>query len=173
MISARKNVPVLVRAAATCPEVDVVLAGRCEPDVRDFLAANPIAVRLRAEDRLHVDDRLLDDDEFDLALRSVDVAAVLHDNDAPSGIVAEACARGVPVLGPDRGWLATVLTATGCGVAARVDDAEAVAVALSRLLRDRETYAAAAETAGASLGVGDFVEALVGGTAGPTAALSS
>ncbi|WP_433783417.1 hypothetical protein ACQPX6_25505 [Actinomycetospora sp. CA-101289] len=162
VISARKNVPVLVRAATDCPEVDVVLAGRCEDDVRDFLATDPDVARLRAEGRLDVDDRLLDDAEFDAALRSVDVAAVLHDNDAPSGIVAEACARGVPVLGPDRGWVATVLAATGCGVPARVDDPAAVAASLGQLVADRARYVQAARQAGRSLGVQDFASRLVG-----------
>ncbi|MEJ2862386.1 glycosyltransferase [Actinomycetospora flava] len=162
VISARKNVPVLVRAAVRRDDVDVVLAGRCEPDVRAFLDADPDAARLRAEGRLEVDDRLLDSDEFDAALRSVDVAAVLHDNDAPSGIVAEACARGVPVLGPDRGWIATVLDATGCGVGARVDDAEDVVKAITRLLADRGRYVVSAQKAAGVLGVDDFVSALVG-----------
>jgi hypothetical protein len=163
VISARKNVPVLVAAAARRPEVDVVLAGRCDPDVRAFLATDPDAARLRAEGRLDVDDRLLDDAEFDAALRSVDAVAVLHDNDAPSGIVAEAAARGVPVLGPDRGWVATVLAATGGGVPARVDDPEAVAGALDRLVAERTRYVAAACSSAASLGVADFVSGLVGG----------
>lgn len=162
VISARKNVPVLLRAAATRPEVDVVLAGRCEPAVREVLKTDPDAVQLRAEGRLAVDDRLLDDAEFDAALRSVDVAAVLHDNDAPSGIVAEASARGVPVLGPDRGWISTVLDATDCGVRARVDDPADVADALVRLLADRERYEAAARKAGALLGTQDFVDRLLG-----------
>lgn len=162
VISARKNVPVLLRAAAGRPEIEVVLAGRCEPDVRELLATDPGAARLRAEGRLAVDDRLLDDPEFDAALRSVDVAAVLHDNDAPSGIVAESCARGVPVLGPDRGWIATVLDATGCGVKARVDDPADVADALVRLLADRDEYRAAARKAGAELGIRDFVDRLLG-----------
>ena len=162
VISARKNVPVLVRAAAARSEVDVVLAGRCEDDVRGFLATDPDAARLRAEGRLDVDDRLLDDAEFDAALRSVDVAAVLHDNDAPSGIVAEACARGVPVLGPDRGWIARVLAATGCGVSARVDDPSAVAASLERLVADRERFVRAARRARHSLGVQDFASQLIG-----------
>ena len=162
VISARKNVPVLVRAAARRDDVDVVLAGRCEPDVRAFLDADPDAAHLRATGRLEIDDRLLDADEFDAALRSVDVAAVLHDNDAPSGIVAESCARGVPVLGPDRGWIATVLDATGCGVVARVDDAEDVVKAITRLRADRERYVVSAQKAAGVLGVDDFVSALVG-----------
>jgi glycosyltransferase involved in cell wall biosynthesis len=162
VISARKNVPVLVRAALTRPDVDVVLAGRCEPVVREFLASDPGAARLRAEGRLEVDDRLLDEAEFDGALCSVDVVAVLHDNDAPSGIVAEACARAVPVLGPDRGWIAAVLEATGCGVGARVDDPVDVADALARLLADRDRYVAHARTAGTELGIDDFVVRLLG-----------
>jgi glycosyltransferase involved in cell wall biosynthesis len=167
VITARKNVPVLVRAAARRPAVDVVLAGRCDPDVRAFLTTDPDATQLRAAGRLDVDDRLLDDAEFDAALRSVDAVAVLHDNDAPSGIVAEACARGIPVVGPDRGWVATVLAATGCGVPARVDDPDAVAAAADRLAADRVTYVRAACSAATSLGVTDFVHGLVGGPDDP------
>ncbi|MEJ2887995.1 glycosyltransferase [Actinomycetospora aeridis] len=162
VISARKNVPVLVRAAASRDDVDVVLAGRCEPDVREFLADDPDAARLRAAGRLHVDDRLLDEAEFDAALRSVDVAAVLHDNDAPSGIVAEACARGVPVLGPDRGWIATVLDVTGCGVGASVGNPTDVANALTQLLGDHERYVVSARKAAGALGADDFVGGLLG-----------
>jgi glycosyltransferase involved in cell wall biosynthesis len=161
VISARKNVPVLVRAAAGLPDVEVMLAGRCEADVRAFLDTDPDAARLRAEGRLRVDDRLLDDAEFDAALRSLHAVAVLHDNDAPSGIVAEASARGVPVLGPDRGWVATVLDATGCGVGARVDDVAEVGDALGRLLAERERYVSAARAASTALGTDDFVSGLL------------
>ena len=171
VISARKNVPVLVRAAVRRDDVAVVLAGRCDPDVREFLATDTDAARLRAAGRLEVDDRLLDEAEFDAALRSLDAVAVLHDNDAPSGIVAEACARGVPVVGPDRGWIAMVLAATGCGVSARVDDPEAVDIALSRVLMGRQSYIRAAWSAASSLSVTDFVDgvgrrARAGGTVG-------
>lgn len=162
VISVRKNVPVLVRAAVRRDDVDVVLAGRCEPDVRAFLDTDPDAARLREAGRLEIDDRLLDEDEFDAALRSVDVVAVLHDNDAPSGIVAEACARGVPVLGPDRGWIATVLDATGCGVGARVDDVDDVVRALACVLADRERYVMSGRKAAGDLGVDDFVTGLLG-----------
>lgn len=162
VISARKNVPVLVRAAARRGEVEVVLAGRCDPDVREFLAVDADADALRGQGRLRVDDRLLDDTEFDATLRSLDAVAVLHDNDAPSGIVAEACARGVPVVGPDRGWIATVLQSTGCGVTARVEDPDAVAVALGRVMADRQRYVLAARSAATALGVADFVDGLVG-----------
>jgi glycosyltransferase involved in cell wall biosynthesis len=142
VISPRKNVPVLVRAAVTRGDIDVVLAGRCEPDVRAFLDADSDAARLRAAGRLDVEDRLLDD--------------------APSGIVAESCARGVPVLGPDRGWIATVLGSTGCGVGARVDDVDDVVSAITRLIANHERYVVAARRAAAGLGADDFVAVLLG-----------
>ncbi|MDD7942855.1 hypothetical protein PHK61_31025 [Actinomycetospora lutea] len=161
VISARKNVPELVRAASEIPALDVVLVGRCEPDVRAWLRTDPDAERLRTLGRLEVDDRFVDQSDFDAALRSVDVVAVLHDNDAPSGIVAEAGARGIPVLGPHRGWVSTVLQTTGAGLGVRAEDHAAVAEALRKLLDGREQYGAAARAAARDLGVDDFVRGML------------
>lgn len=159
VVSARKNVPLLLEALAGLPDVHLVVGGRCEPDVRAALDASPLA------DRLHVDDRLLSEAEFDAALTGVDAVAVLHDNDAPSGIVAEAAARGVPVLGPARGWAASMVTGTGIGEVAELsaaDPAAEVRAALTRLVASRDRRAAAARRARTRLGVEHFVTGLIG-----------
>ncbi|WP_433802780.1 hypothetical protein [Actinomycetospora sp. CA-084318] len=160
VISARKNVPLLLAALERVPDVHLVLAGRCDPDVTAALAASGLD-----PERLHVDDRLLSEAEFDAAVAGVDAVAVLHDNDAPSGIVAEAAARGVPVLGPARGWASSMVTGTGIGEVAEVTGPDAVtgvADAVRRLVTTRERRAAAARRARARLGTEDFVRGLLG-----------
>ncbi|NMO90437.1 glycosyltransferase [Actinomycetospora sp. TBRC 11914] len=168
VVSARKNVPVLLAALAGARDDDaaagahLVVGGRCEPDVREFLGSSPDAAVLTAAGRLHVDDRLLTEDEFDTAVAGVDAVAVLHDNDAPSGVVAEAAARGVPVLGPARGWASSMVTGTGIGEVAEVDDPDDVRAALGRLVDAHPRRAAAARRARTRLGTNHFVRGLLG-----------
>jgi hypothetical protein len=180
VISARKNLPVLLAALAGAAEdaaersstietvhdpvarVHLVVGGRCEPDVATLLHTSPDAVALTAAGRLHVDDRLLTEDEFDAAVAGVDAVAVLHDNDAPSGVVAEAAARGVPVLGPATGWASSMVTGTGIGEVAAVDDPAEVRAALARLLAAHPRRAAAARRARTRLGIEHFVTELIG-----------
>ncbi len=167
VISARKNLPVLLAALAGARGDDpvagahLVVGGRCEPDIRKLLESSPDAEVLVSGGRLHVDDRLLTEDEFDAAVAGVDAVAVLHDNDAPSGVVAEAAARGVPVLGPARGWASSMVTGTGIGEVAEVDDPAAVRAALTRLVAAHPRRAAAARRAQTRLGIGHFVTGLL------------
>ena len=159
VVSARKNVPLLLEALRGLPDVDFVVGGRCEPEVRAALDESGLA------ERLHVDDRLLSEAEFDAAIAGVDAVAVLHDNDAPSGIVAEAAARGVPVLGPRRGWAASMVTGTGIGEVAELAAADPVAevrAAITRLVAHRDRRAAAARRACTRLGTSHFVTGLIG-----------
>lgn len=161
VISARKNVPLLLEALERVPDVDLVLAGRCDPDVTAALAASSLA----AQGRVHVDDRLLSEAEFDAAIAGVDAVAVLHDNDAPSGIVAEAAARGVPVLGPARGWASSMVTGTGIGEVAEVVGPGAAAGVADAVRRLRTTHArrvAATHRSRARLGTAHFVRGLLG-----------
>ncbi|WP_286056170.1 hypothetical protein [Actinomycetospora termitidis] len=159
VITARKNVPLLLAALEGTPGVHLVVAGRCDPGVAATLADSPLA------DRLEVEDRLLTEEEFDAAVAGVDAVAVLHDNDAPSGIVAEAAARGVPVLGPARGWASSMVTGTGIGEVADLEAPDPVAevrTALTRLIATRERRVAATRRAATRLGVTDFVSGLLG-----------
>ena len=115
VISPRKNLALLVAAARQVPHVVVVVGGQVGDEVAAHLLHDDDALVLRDAGRLVVEDRMLDADEFGAALAAVDVVAVLHDNDAPSGIVAEACVRGTPAIVPRGGWLARVVEATGVG----------------------------------------------------------
>jgi glycosyltransferase involved in cell wall biosynthesis len=161
VVSPRKNLPVLVAAVRDAPDAALVVAGRLFPEVRSYVDTDPAVARLVADGRMVVVDRLLEPAELGDALACADVVAVLHDNDSPSGIQAEAALRGTPSLVPAGGWLARVVSATGTGTAVPLDPA-GVAAGIARLARDRESYAAAAERAATRLGTADFTDRLLG-----------
>lgn len=159
VISNRKNVPLLVEALRGMPSAVLVLGGRLEPDVRDFLNSDHVRSLVAAQ-RLTVVDRVLEPDEFFGALRCVDVVAVLHDNDAPSGVLAEACLLSTPVVVPAGTWLASVVDATGIGTATPVD-APSVRRAITDLVDGRERYVAAATRHRYRLGTAAFTDSLL------------
>jgi glycosyltransferase involved in cell wall biosynthesis len=161
VVSARKNLPVLVAAMSEAPDAVLVVAGRLFPEVRAFVDTDTDAARLIAEGRMVVVDRLLEPAELGDALTCADVVAVLHDNDSPSGILAEACLRGTPSLVPDGGWLAEVVRATGAGEVVPLT-ASGVADGIARVGRNRDAHAAAIRRAAGLLGTSDFTERLLG-----------
>jgi hypothetical protein len=150
-----------VAAMRELPDAVLVVAGRLFPEVRWFVDADPEVDRLRAAGRMVVVDRLLEPAELDDALAAADIVAVLHDNDSPSGIMAEAALRGTPSLVPVGGWLARGVRDTGIGTVVALDPA-GVAAGIARVLRDRARYAAATRWAAARLGTSDFTDRLLG-----------
>jgi hypothetical protein len=161
VVGPRKNLPLLVDAAMRRPGTNLVVGGRLWPQVRAFLQTSAAAQVLLREGRLAVADRRLGSAELDEALANVDLVAVLHDNDAPSGILAEACVRHTPVLVPTGGWLAEVVAAAGVGVASDLT-ADAVAAAIRELDRDHASFVAAARRAASRIGLADFTKGLLG-----------
>jgi glycosyltransferase involved in cell wall biosynthesis len=161
VVSPRKNLPVLVAAVRDTPDAALVVAGRLFPEVRSYVDTDPEVARLVADGRMVVVDRLLEPAELGAALARADVVAVLHDNDSPSGIQAEAALRGTPALVPAGGWLAQVVHTTGTGTAVPLDPA-GVAAGIARVARDRDSYAVAAEWAATRLGTTDFTDRLLG-----------
>lgn len=160
VVGERKNLPLLVEAALAEPALTVVVGGRLDPPVRAFVDGER-ACELAGQGRLVVEDRLLGPDEFGAALRAIDVAAVLHDNDAPSGILAESGLRGTPVVVPEGRWLAEVVRDTGAGVATALEPA-ALGAALCRAGREHDTLSAAARAAAVRLGTSSFTAGLLG-----------
>lgn len=161
VVSPRKNLPVLVAACRDAPDVRMVVAGRLFPEVRAFVDTDPDVARLIAQGRMVVVDRLLEPDELADALACVDLVAVLHDNDSPSGILAEAALRGTPSLVPDGGWLAEVVRATGAGEAVPLT-AAGVAAGIATVAQHRERYTEAVGRAATRLGTSDFTDRLLG-----------
>ena len=160
VISARKNLPLLLDALMLDPGLVLLVAGRLDARVTDDLRADPRTDRLRADGRLVVVDRLLDHDEFSAALAGVDVVAVLHDNDAPSGILAEACARATPAVVPAGAWLARVVESSGIGRATALTPYE-VADALRAAHEGRDAHVGAIHRWRPRLGTGDFTTTLL------------
>ncbi len=155
VIEHRKNLPLLIRAARADDRLVVVVGGRLSPEVAAQLAADDDAAVLREEGRLIVADRLLPPAEFAAVIRSVDVVVVLHDNDAPSGILAEACLRHTPVVVPAGAWLAAVVRETGIGRATALDPVS-VGAAIHAAHCARTDHVEAARRASAVLGTTDF-----------------
>ena len=161
VVSPRKNLPLLVAATAWLPDVTLVVGGRLEPEVSAFLETNRAALELAATRRLVVVDRLLGAEEFAAALAGVDVVAVLHDNDAPSGILAEACVRHTPVLVPSGGWLAQVAGSTGVGVATPMT-VSGVTEGIRELVQNHGMYVAATYQQAPRISVSNFADRLLG-----------
>jgi hypothetical protein len=160
-IGLRKNPSVLIEAAVGVEEIAVVLAGRMSPEVRAHAAGNRSWLELREAGRLiELDDRVLTYDEFDSLLRQLAAVVILHDNDAPSGILCEAAARGRPAIVAARGWLEEVVTTLGSGVATEVTT-EGVRTTLKSLASHRLEFESNASNAARRLGTDAFVNALL------------
>jgi glycosyltransferase involved in cell wall biosynthesis len=160
VISARKNLPLLVNAVSRVAGVVLIVAGRLDPDVREFTDTDPCARSLIEGRQMVLVDRRLRAGELEAALASVDLVAVLHDNDSPSGILAEACVRGTPVLVPVGGWLAQVVDTSDVGASTSLT-AHAVAEGIQRVHRDRDRHVEAARSQARSIGTNDFTDKLL------------
>src|SRR5882757_4706998 len=161
VITPRKNLPLLVKALDLCPSAVLVVGGALELGMREYVDTDQDVRRLVASGRMVIVDRLLSADEFAAGLANVDLVAVLYDNDAPSGILAEACMRHTPVLVPTGGWLARVAQSTGVGTTTPLT-AEGVAQAIERITQDRQRYVDATRVHAPRLNIVDFVEHLLG-----------
>jgi glycosyltransferase involved in cell wall biosynthesis len=161
VITPRKNLPLLVKAMNLCPSAVLVVGGPLELGTREFVSADEDVRRLAASGRLIIADHLFSTDALAAALAHVDVVAVLHDNDAPSAILAQACVRHTPVLVPGGGWLAQVVATTGVGVATALT-AEAVAEAIHQVIGNRQRYIEAARAQAPQINTSDFTEQLLG-----------
>jgi glycosyltransferase involved in cell wall biosynthesis len=161
VITPRKNLPLLVKALDLCPSAVLVVGGALEMGMREYVDTDEDVRRHVASGRMVIVDRLLSADEFAAGLAKVDLVAVLYDNDAPSGILAEACMRHTPVLVPTGGWLARVAQSTGVGATTPLT-AEGVAQAIQRVTGDRQRYVEATRVHAPRLNIVDFVEHLLG-----------
>jgi hypothetical protein len=159
-IGLRKNPSVLIEAAAGLHEIVVVLAGRTSPEVRALAADDRSWLELREMGRLVEIDRLLTSDEFDALLVQLTAVAVLHDNDAPSGILAEAAARNTPAIVASGGWLEQIVTTLGFGLATEVTS-DGVRAALESLATQKFQLKSNADRAADRIGTEGFVNALL------------
>jgi hypothetical protein len=159
-IGLRKNPSVLIEAAACLEKVTVVLAGRMSAEVRALAAGDRSWLKLRSAGRLLELDRLLTADEFDCLLKQLSAVAVLHDNDAPSGILVEAAARCTPAIVASGGWLEEIVTTLGFGLPTEVTSA-GVRNRLESLRVRRLELESNAARAARRLGTEAFVNALL------------
>ena len=160
-LTQRKNIDLILAAARSSVDVSIVLAGKIDTETRYMLEQSTDRSLLSAQGRLHIQDELLDDSTLSSRLASVDVVAVLYDNDMPSGIMGRAIAVGTPVIAPNSGWLGGLVRELGIGIGVRLDVID-ICRAIDELRRDGSTYKDAVKRAGLRLGTDSFVKALLG-----------
>jgi glycosyltransferase involved in cell wall biosynthesis len=94
-ISIRKSVPTVFEAALLAgPDVDLLLAGKIDDEMRAWYDALPDDQRSRVRDRFG----FLSDDDLDACVAASDVIVAAHLNPGPSGIMGKAMVAGVPSL---------------------------------------------------------------------------
>ena len=98
-ISARKNVGIIAQALTLIPgrSFGLLLAGRVDPAYRAELAHEVQILKNRGIPIVHRDETLSTAD-LDTAIAAVDVIALAHSNEGPSGILGKAVAASTPVV---------------------------------------------------------------------------
>lgn len=146
-LSERKGVAPLIEAVAsrTCPpEVAVLLAGGQDDFTRAVLAS-PAARALRIAGRLYERVGFLDDQDESLVHAAADLAwAGYLRFYGMSGVLLQAAAGGLPVIGSREGLVGWLIRQHGLGVDVDVTDAGDVAAGIARLAGDPSARAAAA-----------------------------
>lgn len=129
-ISDRKNVPLVMQAVLSSgTDADLVLAGGINPDVAQWLAAQPASTHARIVKR----DGFLSNDELDQLVAASDVVMIAQNNNGPSGIMGKALAAEVPVLSAGSLVRARELRVTGGGTSTALT-AEGIAQGIRALL---------------------------------------
>ncbi|NUK04955.1 glycosyltransferase family 4 protein [Streptomyces lunaelactis] len=135
----RKGLPVLMQALpkilAECPDTRLLVAGR--GDEEEAVASLPVDMRSRVEFL-----GMVSDEDKARLLRSIDLYVAPNTGGESFGIVlVEAMSAGAPVLASDLDAFAQVLDQGAAGELFANENADALATAAVRLLRDPERLA--------------------------------
>lgn len=141
VVSPYKGVDVLLRALELLPECSVVIAGASDDAA--------YAARLRdlaagfAPGRVRIEDRFLAESEIPALFAQSTLAVLPYTRfTSQSGVLHDAVAHGVPVVGTDVGAIGESIRGWGVGEVVPSDDAEALAAGIRAAL-EPEAYAAA------------------------------
>jgi hypothetical protein len=93
VITARKNLPLIIEAILGQPDVGLMIAGSIDTEVSDEIAPL-LATFAAAGGRVLQLSETLTDAQFDGAISAVDCVVVAHSNEGPSGVVLKAAASG-------------------------------------------------------------------------------
>lgn len=135
-MDSRKGSDLLIRAFLRMPRAAddrLLLVGPVDAAVRDLLAGEArAAVESRA---ILVRDAFVSDEELLATFIAGDVVAVPYRlSHTSSGIATRAVAAGRPVVGPDRGFLGTMIERFGLGAGCDVENLDALGATLRRML---------------------------------------
>lgn len=130
LLTERKNAPLVLDAlkVAGLDDVELLLAGSVQPEVRAWLDALPETDRRR----VIVQDGFLTNDLMDKLVAAVDACPIALTNNGPSGIMGKASAAGVPVVTAGSEVRARELVATDGGEVAEMTP-ESIGAAIRRV----------------------------------------
>ncbi|MFF1382211.1 glycosyltransferase [Arthrobacter sp. NPDC058288] len=121
-ITPRKNLDLVADAIGKCHSLQygLLIAGKITQEERS--RCDPSLQRLRDSGTAVIfDSRLLSDSELDSAIASVQVVAIAHSSEGPSGILGKAAASGVPVAAAGAVSLREDIERLGAGTWAPLD----------------------------------------------------
>lgn len=132
-----KGIPQFLKAIETLGDVDelrFVFAGRGSRDLEQRVQA-----AADRDGRITADLRFIPEDRKDALYRTADLVVLPYTNFASqSGVLSDAYAYGIPVIGTDVGALGETIREDGSGWVVRAGDAEALAAAILDAVTDDE-----------------------------------
>jgi glycosyltransferase involved in cell wall biosynthesis len=143
-LTPRKGIDALLRATqeSTFPqEVHILLAGRQDAEVQELLLSSH-AEALREAGRLHEHNEFLSDDDQYSVFRVADIVWLgYRGHYAMSGVLVQAAMMGLPVVACADGLVGWMTRRHELGLTVAIDDAEAVAQVIAKLVRSAEAIA--------------------------------
>jgi len=140
-LNGRKGIDALLSALRQSDfpdEVDILLAGVQDEDVRRLLAS-PEFGALRNAERLHEQDWFLSDEEEHMVFQAADIVWLGYKRHyTRSGVLIQAGMMGLPVVACEVGLLGWLTRKHNLGLSVSVDDARAVVEAIKTLARERD-----------------------------------
>lgn len=152
IIGQRKNLPLVAASLASLgrPDIGLLVAGRVEAGVLE--EAEEHLERIRGYGgQVTIVDRLLSDEELDLAVRQLDCVVLAHSNEGPSGILGKALAAETRIVAAGAKSLRLDCRHIGQGALWAPLDEQRLSVALAKAtnvpIPDANSFASAQEFA--------------------------
>jgi glycosyltransferase involved in cell wall biosynthesis len=149
----RKGIRPVLAALARLPEsmqsrLALVLAGRIVGRERDVLLRRICEFRESTRVQVHVDDRLLEEEEIQPLIEASDLVLLTYDRHVgSSGVLIRAAAAGVPVLSTDYGLLGAQVVRHRLGTTVDATSAEAISSKIAAWLESPAAISLEADSA--------------------------
>lgn len=142
-------------------DIQLLLAGRFQPECKDLIASEA-AKRHLASGRLVAVDRRVSPEELQWALEAGDVVwAVYQGHYFPSNVLTQAACHNRPVLGTTEGLIGDRTIRKGIGEVADTGDVPGQVAAIQKILANPDAYAQGLQDYADSQSPGVFADAMI------------